>query len=73
MKTILDLAKQHCTALGETGDLAWAFLRAHEALREINFYNRIGNDLDSYLFELAEWGTGEIDERPQPAAYGLMD
>ena len=53
------LAHAHSETVGATGNLARAFIRAYEALREINKYNRIHNDLEAYLFDLAEWGMGD--------------
>ena len=35
-----------------------------EALQEYNKYNRINNDLDSYLHELGSWALGEQAEKP---------
>ena len=35
-------------------DEANQLLRAHEALKEIKAFNNLKNDLDSYLYEMAE-------------------
>jgi hypothetical protein len=45
--------------------------RLGTALTEIKRFNRIHNDLESYLFDLAEWGLGERDDRPVPSKYGV--
>ena len=69
--TTIELAQMHSEMVGETGKLARAYLRACEALKEINRYNHINNDLQAYLFAIAEWGiSGDID-RPQPDSYGI--
>ena len=71
--TPVELAEQHSEMIGGMGDLARAYIQAHEALEEINKYNRLGNDLDSYLFDLAEWGMGERDKRPNPKSFVLPE
>lgn len=44
---------------------------AREALEEIQKYNRIGNDLDAYLYELTEWALGKQKDKPNPKDYGV--
>jgi hypothetical protein len=44
--------------------------RLEEALSEHQRFNRIGNDLDSYLWNMAEWAFGR-EEKPNPESYGL--
>jgi hypothetical protein len=34
------------------------------ALKEIQRHNQLKNDIDSYLYEVAEWGLGNKDEYP---------
>ena len=70
---LLKLAEHHLEMIGADGELACAYLRAREALREINRHNRLNNDLDAYLFDLAEWGIGETDERPKLESFGLSE
>ena len=55
----------------ELAELRAALDKAREALAEINRYNPIHNDLESYLFGLAEWGLDENEKRPDPKKYGL--
>ena len=45
--------------------------KAYAALKELNARNPLHNDLEAYLFDVAEWGLGQRDERPDPAFYGL--
>lgn len=45
--------------------------KAYAALHELQKWNRLHHDLDSYLFNIAEWGLGEIDEKPNPESYGV--
>lgn len=66
----IDLAKQHIGKVGGRGDLSRALIRAYAALEEINHYNRIHNDLDAYLYVVAEWGMGG-EPFPNAAAFGL--
>ena len=47
------------------------FNNARQALAEINEYNHIRNDLDAYLFDLAEWGLGLRKDRPNKKDFGL--
>jgi len=42
-----------------------------EALREYQRFNRIGNDLDAYLYKLAEYALGESEIKPHPEDYGI--
>jgi hypothetical protein len=42
-----------------------------EALEEIKKYNRLRNDLDAYLYEVADWGLGIRKEPPNPEDYGI--
>lgn len=44
---------------------------ATEALKEIVSLNRLRNDLDAYLFTLANWGLGKEEKRPVPKDFGL--
>ena len=45
--------------------------KAREALREINQYNLIHNDLEAYLYEVTKWGLGVLDEKPKLEDFGL--
>ena len=49
------------------GDL----LKLREALTEIKKFNPLRNDLDGYLFAMAEWGLGEIEDKPLRKSFGL--
>jgi len=46
-------------------------LRAITALGEIRRHNRLRTDLDSYLFQIADWGLGLQQYAPNPKVYGL--
>ena len=46
-------------------------LKATTALEEIQNYNGLRNDLDAYLYEIAEWGLGLREYAPNPDDYGL--
>lgn len=46
-------------------------LDAHKALEEIKKFNRVGNDLDAYLLEVAKFGLGLNETMPEPSDYGL--
>lgn len=41
------------------------------ALAEIRSYNHIRNDLEAYLYQLANWGMEDVKDRPVPSDYGL--
>ena len=45
--------------------------KAIEALEEIKKFNRLHNDLDAYLYEIANWGLGIIKDKPDKEDYGL--
>ena len=45
--------------------------RAIEALEEIKKRNRLRNDLDAYLYEVANWGLGIREDAPDPEDYGV--
>lgn len=47
--------------------------RALTALDELKRWNRIHNDLEAYLFEVARWGQGETDEQPKPEDFGVYE
>lgn len=47
--------------------------RAHTALKEIKKYNPLHNDLEAYLYDMAEWGMGNLEVRPSPSIFGLME
>lgn len=42
-----------------------------EALKIIIHYNRINNDLDRYLLDLAKWGLGRLPDKPNIKDYGI--
>lgn len=46
-------------------------LNARDALLEINRHNPIRNDTEMYLYELAEWGLGLNDTKPDPRNFGV--
>lgn len=43
---------------------------AVEALKELQKYNRVHNDLESYLYEVVEWGLGN---REKPLLYDFVE
>ena len=45
--------------------------RLVSALTEIDSYNRIHNDLEAYLSELADWGLSRRETRPTAAEFGF--
>lgn len=45
--------------------------KARVALAELKKYNRLRNNRDAYLWDIIEWATGEMEEKPEPANYGL--
>lgn len=45
-------------------------INTRTALLEIKNLNRINNDLEAYLYEVAKWGLGE-SEKPNPVDYGI--
>ena len=64
---ILRHCAEHSGDAGEPGEKARAFM----ALQEINRLNHIGNDLQAYLFAMADWGLGIREDRPRPESYGV--
>lgn len=47
--------------------------RAKQALLIIRNYNRLRNDLDAYLFEVAQYGLGERQDEPKAEDYGIVE
>ena len=45
--------------------------KLYEALKEYQRFNRLGNDLDAYLYAYGEWALGESEERPNYKDYGV--
>ena len=45
--------------------------RAYTAITILQKYNRIHNDLEAYLWEVAEWGSGIRKDKPNPKDYGV--
>lgn len=45
--------------------------KAIRALKEIQKYNSIHNDLESYLFEVGEYGLGQSSSFPNCEDYGI--
>ena len=43
--------------------------RMREALEEIKNHNRLRNDLDAYLYDVADWGLGIHGWKPNPDHY----
>mgnify|MGYP001605110672 CR=1 FL=1 len=41
------------------------------ALEETNRFNSIHNDIEAYLFDVAEWGMGRGKEKPDPKVFGV--
>ena len=46
--------------------------RKTEALKILKHYNRMHNDLEAYLYHVAEWGLG-LCPRPNPKHFGVED
>ena len=46
--------------------------KAYTALGEIRDANPLRGDLDAYFAELAEWGMGKIENKPDPKDFGMM-
>ena len=57
--------------IAEIQRLAAIITRQQQALEEIRHFNRIHNDLEAYLFEVAEYGLGMIEEKPRRENYGI--
>jgi len=53
------------------GRLAEEIKVLKEALVEIQKSNRMNNDLDAYLFDLADWALGKENKKPNPVDYGI--
>ena len=65
--TVYQLAKEYQSRDGTVGILAESFLRAYEALKEIDLYNGSPELEHGYMHALAIWGMkGGI--RPDPVA-----
>ncbi|MCK5347542.1 MAG: hypothetical protein KAR20_29235 [Candidatus Heimdallarchaeota archaeon] len=45
------------------------YIRAIEALKIIKDHNRLKNDIDAYLHEVALWGLGLREEMPNMEDY----
>ena len=43
--------------------------RAHGALIVLEYYNRIHNDFEAYLLQVAEWGLGDRENIPKPDSF----
>ena len=52
-------------------DIETRLNRALTALDEIKRWNCIHNDLEAYLFDVARWGQGEIEEQPKMIDFGI--
>lgn len=52
-------------------DVSKLFDRSCDALCILIKYNRLHNDLDAYLHEVAQWGLGRSSTQPTLEAYGL--
>ncbi len=48
------------------------FNDAVEVLETIFHYNRVNNDLEAYLSDLALWGMGRMP-KPDPKSYGIEE
>ncbi len=46
-------------------------IQAEIALAEIIKHNKIENDLQSYLYDVADWGLGKLKYKPNPKDYGV--
>lgn len=46
--------------------------RAEQALLELIWNNPLRNDRHAYELRLSLWGLGLTDERPSPAAFGVV-
>lgn len=52
-------------------DAAGEIERLRAALAEINGFNRIHNDLEAYLFDLAQYALGDTQKKPERSTYGI--
>lgn len=67
------MTKEHTnnTQVVSASEMAIALIKARAALEIINRYNHINNDLQAYLFDVAEWGMGKISVEPLPETFGI--
>ena len=45
--------------------------RAEAAFNILQKYNGLRNDLDAYLYDVAEWGKGFLENAPDPESFGI--
>ena len=43
--------------------------KMREVIKELKKWNKLRNDFDAYLYELCEWGLGEVEEKPDRKTY----
>jgi hypothetical protein len=41
------------------------------ALSILKQYNNLRTDTEAYLYNVIQWGLGEVDEQPNPSDFGL--
>lgn len=46
-------------------------VKAVNALKIIQEFNRLHNDKEAYLYEVAEWGLGARRTKPNPEDFGI--
>lgn len=45
--------------------------KMREALEILKKYNPLHNDLEAYLYAVADWGLGIEEEKPNPEDFGI--
>ena len=55
----------------ENGAVNYAIRKVFTALEIIQKHNPLRNDLDAYLFQVAEWGFGIQKAKPKKEDYGI--
>lgn len=71
MHKILNFIMRPLFSLRRIVSLRAGLKRAKEALKEIQKYNRISNDLDAYIWEMARYGLWQEENKPNPKDYGI--
>jgi hypothetical protein len=49
------------------------FLKMSAALKILAEHNPLRNDFDEYLLDIAEWGLGLEEEKPNPEDFGFKE
>jgi hypothetical protein len=71
MLKLISIISKHDVLIAEREALIEELKKAKQALIILRNYNSVHNDLESYLYGVADWGLGEIDREPSPEHYGL--